>query len=289
MKCPRCGSDNVTYSHRRGMEKILRYFWPRVPYRCKECWTRYWKFENIFQAAAVSGGILAVIIIILLAVMFKGGQTPKDEPEPVKPVAERTSEPDELEMTELYSRVDDDINEQDNDTPAEETHVGTGSTPEVRPDIKPDIKPEPDITPVPEKVKEPPKDPVPDKKEVKPATAEKKPVKPVAKVKDSFRILKAIRSKGWNGYFNMVISADESIKKYKAFPLNNPPRLVINIYGKWKSHESSAKEVKSDLVSKVRIGEHPDYISVVLDIKNGKVPTPVIKESSEGLDLTLRK
>ena len=64
MECPKCGSDEVTGSHRRGGEKILRYFYPRAPYRCKECWNRFWVFKNPFDTTVSKLIVLAIILII---------------------------------------------------------------------------------------------------------------------------------------------------------------------------------------------------------------------------------
>lgn len=286
MKCPRCGSDNVTYSHRRGMEKILRYFWPRVPYRCKECWTRFWKLENILQAVAVTGGIIGIAIIILLAVWYKGREVrPDDYTEPVRPAAEQTAAEDDIRemLSKMDEQADTQISEQGKDEQA-----GT-EAPDVKPDVKPDIEPDkPDISPDPISKTEP----VPEqqkKTEAKHDVPGKETRQTSVKKQKSYRILKGIRLKAWGGYFKMTVNADGPIRKYKAFPLNNPSRLVINISGKWKSNEKQVKEVKSDLVSRIRIGEHPDYLTIVLDLKKKQVPTRILKESPEGLALTLRK
>lgn len=78
MECPRCGSNSVAVSHRRGMEKYLQGIFPYKPYRCKECWVRFWKFSNPFKtllskviAAVVFILIIAVIVVPLVMMKFK--------------------------------------------------------------------------------------------------------------------------------------------------------------------------------------------------------------------------
>ncbi len=70
MKCPNCGSDKVTYSHTRGVEKITRHLWPKAPYRCKECWTRFWKFKSPMKIIAGSGVAVITLLCLAAAIWF---------------------------------------------------------------------------------------------------------------------------------------------------------------------------------------------------------------------------
>jgi type IV pilus assembly protein PilQ len=68
---------------------------------------------------------------------------------------------------------------------------------------------------------------------------------------------------------NIVInvSADGTIKNFKAFTIDNPPRIVIDLY-KIKSPYSKEQRiaVKSKWLKQVRHFGHPDKVRVVLDI-----------------------
>jgi len=87
MKCPICGSENVTPSHRRGLEKIMQFLFPRTPYRCKECWSRFWtgQFKGVALKVALVVAVLlfAIFYILPLDQLFKKN---KDN-QPVKTIS----------------------------------------------------------------------------------------------------------------------------------------------------------------------------------------------------------
>ena len=74
MKCPVCKSTELAPSRRRGVEHLLRYLWPRAPYRCKECGRRSWQFVSPLRgtlsktvaATAVLGVVLYVTALVLV-------------------------------------------------------------------------------------------------------------------------------------------------------------------------------------------------------------------------------
>jgi hypothetical protein len=41
--CPRCGSHDTTRSHRGFLERLLGLLW-LLPYRCRACRERFWRF-----------------------------------------------------------------------------------------------------------------------------------------------------------------------------------------------------------------------------------------------------
>ena len=78
MECPRCGSHSVAVSHRRGIEKYIRSVLPFRPYRCKECWSRFWKYQSPFKtllgkliAGAAILLILAIVVVPLAMMKIK--------------------------------------------------------------------------------------------------------------------------------------------------------------------------------------------------------------------------
>lgn len=48
-RCPECGSKSVRRSYRRRIEKVLLSLPICLPYRCKECWRRYYVFKKLFD------------------------------------------------------------------------------------------------------------------------------------------------------------------------------------------------------------------------------------------------
>lgn len=108
---------------------------------------------------------------------------------------------------------------------------------------------------------------------------------------DSYNILRDVRQQISQGNLRMVILTESSILKYDSFFLTDemPPKLVIDLTGNWMNSGKSVYKLENDVVESVRIGEHIDYLRIVLDLKIKDELFPVFQESSEGLILTLRK
>jgi type IV pilus assembly protein PilQ len=83
------------------------------------------------------------------------------------------------------------------------------------------------------------------------------------------------------------IQADGPIDNVDSFLLSNPDRVVVDLFGA-KSGMTHAKQSFADgVVSQARIGEHPDKVRVVLDLrmKTGK-PTVVPTDKGVRIELT---
>jgi len=104
-----------------------------------------------------------------------------------------------------------------------------------------------------------------------------------------FLTLKDIKSRDSEEELSVFFWADGPIEKYKYFFLNNPPRLIIDLAGKWKKLVPSSVEVENDMISLIRVWNHPDKLRIVMDLKDKQSPSPVIKESPEGLIVTIKK
>ena len=70
--------------------------------------------------------------------------------------------------------------------------------------------------------------------------------------------------------------------------MENPPRLVINLSGTWKIRGQRTFPMQDDWVRQVRIGEHPRFLSVVLDLKRAAPAAPRIDKTDKGITLTLK-
>ena len=116
---------------------------------------------------------------------------------------------------------------------------------------------------------------------------EKNHAQPSVSERKEYKTIKILISQASEGRFSSVFLADSPILKYKSFFIGEPPRFVIDIIGKWKNQGYSDLKVEHDKVKGIRVGEHPDKLRVVIDLKGQQLISPTIKESSKRLILTL--
>jgi len=109
----------------------------------------------------------------------------------------------------------------------------------------------------------------------------------LAKEKD-YRALLGLESQTSEGEFRAVFLAEQPIKRYESFFIDSPPRLVIDLPGKWKNIGYSELKLKGDVVKSIRVGEHTDKLRLVMNLRDQGKMAPVIKESSRGLELVIR-
>ena len=82
------------------------------------------------------------------------------------------------------------------------------------------------------------------------------------------------------------IEADGPIDNVDSFLLSNPDRVVVDVFGA-KSGMAKAKESFADgPVSQARIGEHPDKVRVVLDLRM-KTGKPTVVPTAKGVRIEL--
>jgi len=77
------------------------------------------------------------------------------------------------------------------------------------------------------------------------------------------------------------------IGDYTAFKLQNPPRLVVDIMDVGNLYPSTTLDVDSPLLTKVRLGQHPDKVRFVLDVPTPDVPPYEIEKKENKLVVTL--
>ncbi|MBW2543445.1 MAG: type IV pilus secretin PilQ [Deltaproteobacteria bacterium] len=68
------------------------------------------------------------------------------------------------------------------------------------------------------------------------------------------------------------LQANGLISSLMTFTLDDPPRLVVDLLELKAAADLSTRELDSEFVSRIRVGEHPDKIRVVVD--GGKAPEP---------------
>jgi len=299
MQCPKCGSENVTSSHRRGMEKVFQYFFPRVPYRCKECWTRFWKFDNPLKSLASKLAVATVILLLVGGVWFFTRETPQQpDQQKHRPLVRPIRKPAEKHVVEKPKKI-----------PVEQPLPPLEEKPLVadRPETVVKVKDDPYSLTGKKKNSVPPEYPAngrvddpaakkaseteltaPQPVTKKPAISKADAKKPSVKHKKS-RILKGFKPQTSEGKFKLSILSDGPIREYKSFTLAPPPKIVLDMLGKWKYSGRSAVTVKSDMVKRIRVGEHSDKIRLVIDLKGKRTPVPIVEESPDGLILTITK
>lgn len=85
------------------------------------------------------------------------------------------------------------------------------------------------------------------------------------------------------------IRANQPITDYKTIKLSSPERLVIDIAGAKKQLKSKAFVINKFTISKVRIGESPDNIRIVIDSGTVAFPAYTITNTEDGLRINFKK
>ncbi len=91
------------------------------------------------------------------------------------------------------------------------------------------------------------------------------------------------------GILRVEVISDGPINRHDQFFMSKPPRLVIDLPGRWERPRFHAREIESPLVERVRIGHHPAKLRLVLDLRKGEAaPSAVIREIPTGLSVEIR-
>ncbi len=106
--------------------------------------------------------------------------------------------------------------------------------------------------------------------------------------KKAYQSLLGIETQRYKRKYRIVLLADSPIKKYEAFFLDTPARLIIDLPGAWKNVGYSKLMMHDAKVKHIRVGEHRDKLRIVLDLKSQKPISPIITESPRGLILTIK-
>jgi len=257
IKCTKCGSNHVAPSGKDGLLKILRYFPIFAPYRCKDCWARFWTFGNPLQSAfskiAVSMILAFFVLLYVLPQVQEDSQTDRIVKKPVV----------RMKIKTVPIEKDTQTNEVAETTPRAQPTVV-----ELKPEKKPNKSPQ--------------------KAELTPADPANKNDGTVLEDKNTYQSLLGIETQRYKSKYRIVLLADRPIKKYEAFFLDSPARLIIDLPGEWKNVGYSKLMINDAKVKRIRVGEHRDKLRIVLDLKSQKPISPHITESPRGLILTIK-
>ena len=90
------------------------------------------------------------------------------------------------------------------------------------------------------------------------------------------------------GGLRIDVISDGPIEGHRHFFMEDPPRLVIDLPGLWKQPRFHARKLDGSPVERIRIGQHPGKLRLVLDLReSGTGISAVIRETPEGLSVDL--
>ncbi len=85
------------------------------------------------------------------------------------------------------------------------------------------------------------------------------------------------------------ILSNGPIQRHRPFYMDGPPRLVIDLPGRWERPGFHARRLDSPVAECIRVGHHPDKLRLVLDLRrDGPPPEAVIQETPKGLVVEIR-
>ncbi len=106
---------------------------------------------------------------------------------------------------------------------------------------------------------------------------------------DSKRTIVSIETSTGPGGLRVKVLSDGPIDSYRTFYMQSPPRLVIDLPGRWQRPGFHARRLDSPLAERIRMGYHPRKMRLVLDLpENEPTPEAVIRETSKGLVIELQ-
>lgn len=299
MECPVCGGANVAASHRRGAERLVRYIVPRAPYRCKDCWSRFWRFESPWKTAGAKIGALAVVLALvgLIGLPFWSRNATKAPPKPeTEPRGESFTLPVPTHRApqRAYDPEMDGPRTAATDVP--ETNVAPAAP--VAPPPVPESPSVPAVAPPEPAAPETPVASTP--KDAEPpaslasadATGPKTAAEPASApelsadkgggqasapseapkdaelppVPEGPRTLRNIVARTASGVFEMAVDAGGPVDAPKIFSLGSPPKLVVDLAGEWRREAKAVVPASGGPVLRIRTGLHPEYLRIVLDL-----------------------
>lgn len=72
---------------------------------------------------------------------------------------------------------------------------------------------------------------------------------------------------------------------FKTFYLDNPPRRVVDIPGRWRYAGPTDHPLRFNEVGSIRVGEHPDFLRIVFDYARGETRPPLVQTTPDGLSV----
>ena len=111
---------------------------------------------------------------------------------------------------------------------------------------------------------------------------------PVAQ--DQF-VLNEVRWLSERRQFRLLVEFEGAALKPRVYQLESPPRLVVDLPGHWqvRAEQLVPQSARSDMVAKVRLGDHAEELRVVLDLRNADKVATRIKQAAGRLEVKLNQ
>jgi hypothetical protein len=92
----------------------------------------------------------------------------------------------------------------------------------------------------------------------------------------------------WESGIKVFLVADRPVTDYKYRFLTSPPRLVIDLPGKWKKPTKPLVNTSNEKFTAIRFGLHAEKLRVVFDLKSEMPVSLDVSGSPRGLLITLK-
>ena len=198
--------------------------------------------------------------------------------------------------TQPVGRTDADVTSAPQMQPEEEEQPGEQASPpqpqeQAQAVAKPEAKPLPQAVPLEKKpvVQAAPKEHRPETQtpaRAKQAQRTTERTTPKALPKGAVNQLHNIKFTVEHSSVVMHVITTGAISKYTSFSLKQPQRMVLDLFGSFKVHAGNMKVPDNNYVGGVRIGNHPDKLRIVADIKE-KMPLKMSVERVSEKEITL--
>lgn len=275
MQCPRCTSIDVIPKYTHGIENLFRFAIPWKSYRCLDCWRYFRVYKNVFT------GKISKLALVLLIIFFAGPHLRIDDW-----LFRQSAFQKKIVRKISYSMPDDQtVDVRSKPLPRkvdiEDPYVSASAISISQEDVS---KMSTDETPViagPEEKKS--------EMSQKSAPKTEKNNHRVAShvVLQSMRVLQPAKIETQDNSFKMTLTSDTPIDDFDYFFMESPLKLVLDLKGQWEDPEKITYSVDNYAVRRVRMGNHQDFLRIVIDLKDVEKPRPVIQASEGGLVVTL--
>lgn len=281
--CPKCKSTNVENSRRRGIEIVLQHAFSFVPFRCMNCWCRFYAFINPLRTSFFK--ILSVCVILFLLVFlslpyfFKTVIKDKTTtvgnssttPIPVKNQLVKDEEPGSTEMKGVYAVAEKEK------SPVETTPVKTEERRDEQ--VKKANEQKSSQKAIHETAFRPEPSETGDKHDQDSSLGD---------VMSTVRSIVDVDILFWESGIKVFLVADRPVTDYKYRFLTSPPRLVIDLPGKWKKPTKPLVNTSNEKFTAIRFGLHAEKLRVVFDLKSEMPVSLDVSGSPRGLLITLK-
>jgi len=303
MRCKECGNDLMLSIEPQGVRKLLKLL-PLTTYRCLRCGNTSLRFSDgglhmvalklVLMAVVLSGMIFGVHRVVNGPDATSPGTVAESAPVQRRPVEPPPAESPRIEERDISAKATP-TPEQAQPVPARENPQGQTASAPSSPDPEPvtqtsaqaDIPakpaPEPEAKPAPAQPAQ--------KAQARPAVQAAPQPEPKAQAEADPakvpRTLGSVQTLRENGTVMVSLLVDGPVKHFSSFSLEGPPRLVVDLPGRWTYKGQSSFTVGQGGVKDMRIGMHDDKLRLVFDLANKKPVKPVILTVPHGLLISL--